>query len=117
MTEEKTIIRPKVESMSQTKSASGSTTHSKGDFVSDTLEAWPLYNVRNLATSIGIDVSKYDHLNPGHQRMILGNMFRKRINDREKLDEGSGAEWFGAIAANHAPEFEEEVVGSKEAAA
>ena len=108
MTEDKVIIRPKVDNMNRTKSASGSPTYASDDFVADTLSGWPLDNVRGLATALNIDVSNYDHLNAGHQRMVLGNMFRKRVRDRENIEEGTGVSWFSELASEHAPVIEED---------
>jgi hypothetical protein len=72
------------------------------------LEGWPLENVRALATYLDLNPEKYDHLNPGHQRMVLGGRFRKLVRDQDKAhdqDEKAqeGGLWFQETAAQFAP--------------
>lgn len=121
------MINPNIQNMQKGKTASGGASFNCGDLVASTLNGWPLENVRNLASDMGVDVSKYDHLNNGQQRMILGGCFRKKVkcqdaavakfdaqtaahkNDPEKnkAPEGKrpapGDEWFTGLAGRWAP--------------
>lgn len=65
--------------MQKSVAASGSATFSCGDTVAKLLESRHLDAIRELAARNGIETAKYLHLNPGHQRMILGNMLRKKF--------------------------------------
>jgi hypothetical protein len=115
-------ITPKTKDMHKGVTASGAVSLNCGDLVAQTLEGWPLGNVKDLADHLGIDPAKYDHLNPGQQRMILGSMIRKKVRDQEKAHEQdnsavSGADWLTSKAANFAPPKEDEAEEAEEAAA
>ena len=92
---EKARIRPNIASM--VKTATGS--YHKDDFIGTTLNGLTVDQVKTIATENGLDVSKYEHLNPGQQRMTLGNTLRKMTNmvDETGLE---GAALDKAIAAN-----------------
>jgi hypothetical protein len=75
-----------VENMVRTKSASGSVSFHCGDAVAKALNGLSLPHVKTLATdALAIDVTKYDHLNPGQQRMTLGNVIRNMLRRDETL--------------------------------
>ena len=77
MTEvKKTTIRPNVAGM--TKTAGGS--YHKPDFIGQTLAGLSVAQVLVIAVAVGLSADKYKHLNPGQQRMTLGNQLRKMTN-------------------------------------
>lgn len=51
-------------------------------------EVLDLKALRTIAKENGIDASKYGHLNPGHQRMIIGNILRGMITKGENVKIG-----------------------------
>jgi len=72
----KTTIRPNIANM--TKTVGGS--YHKPDFIGDTLAGITVAQVLLVAIAVGLDADKYKHLNPGQQRMTLGNSLRKMTN-------------------------------------
>lgn len=72
----KVAIRPNIANMVKTKGGS----YHKDDFIGTTLNGLTVSQVKVIATECGLDVSKYAHLNPGQQRMTLGNSLRKLTN-------------------------------------
>jgi len=72
----RTTIRPNIANM--VKTAGGS--YHKDDFIGTTLAGCTVEQVKLIATECGLDVRKYEHLNPGQQRMTLGNSLRKLTN-------------------------------------
>lgn len=83
--------------MNKTVAASGAVTFSCGDTVASLLAGRPLEVVQALAERNGIDPSKYTRLNAGHQRMILGNMLRKKFREtvavREETHDDDATEY------------------------
>ncbi len=76
------------EHMVRTKSASGGISFHCGDAVAQALAGLTLAHVKTLAAEgLGIDTTKYDHLNPGQQRMTLGNLIRNMTRRDESLIE------------------------------
>ena len=75
----KAIIRPNIANM--VKTAGGS--YHKDDFVGNALAGLTLDQVKNISSEIGLDPSKYEHLNNGQQRMTLGSQIRKHAADEE----------------------------------
>ena len=69
----KTTIRPDVTKM--VKTAKGS--FHKDDLIGHALNGLSLDQVKVVATELGLDANKYDHLNVGQQRMNLGNSLRR----------------------------------------
>lgn len=105
-------IAPDVSHMAKGVSHTGSATFNCGDVVATTLLGWPLDCVRDMASFLDIDVTRYDHLNPGHQRMVIGNAFRKMVSDRDKAydaktENTDGEVWFNGVADQFRPDFEE----------
>ena len=120
----KTTIRPDTSKM--VKSASGS--FHKDDFVGTTLAGLTVAQVLLVAVAAGLDSSKYSHLNPGQQRMTLGNQLRKLCADVDERGLEAAA-LDKAVAANvesekvrdtitaKAEEFKVENSAAKESAA
>lgn len=70
----KTTIRPNIANMVKTP---GGSFH-KDDFIGNALAGLSLSQVQQVAVAVGLDPSKYSHLNNGQQRMTLGNQLRKK---------------------------------------
>jgi hypothetical protein len=85
---EKTSIRPKVEGMVKTKSGS----FHKDDFLGNALAGVTVEQVKLVAAEMGVDTGKYDHLNPGQQRMNIGNRLRALTTHKEGESEEKMAE-------------------------
>ena len=88
--EGKTVIRPNTETYTKTRSASGSISFHTGDLVAQALAGLSIDEVKDLAVQVMDDdtmPTKYDHLNPGQQRMNLGNRMRGAINKAVKKNE------------------------------
>ena len=67
----------------------GATVKDNGDDVAQLLRGMELVEIYELASAkLGIDMSeltlKYEHLNPGQQRMNLGNRLRKAFRDADR---------------------------------
>ena len=75
----KTAIRPNIANMVKTKGGS----YHKDDFIGTTLAGLTVEQVLNVGKENGIDISKYAHLNPGQQRMTVGNILRKKVAFRD----------------------------------
>lgn len=105
MTEEtKTVIRPDVEKYQKARAASGSYSQHNGDPVAVALQGANLDEVYSLASEVtGVPESdlhaKYDHLNPGQQRMSLGNRIRGVVNKMNKTEGGSGDKFIGDVSS------------------
>ena len=95
----KTTIRPNIANMVKTKGGS----YHKDDFIGSTLAGLTVDQVKVVAVECGLDVGKYAHLNPGQQRMTLGNQLRARCADVSE-DGLEGPALDKAIAANIAAE-------------
>ena len=107
------MITPKVTNMRQGHAASGSPSFNCGDIIAEALIGWPVERVRALAEKMDIDAERYEHLNHGHQRMILGQMFRKRLRDQDRAhrqDAGAktGDDWFMALVEETLAEMPDE---------
>lgn len=83
---EKTVIRANTEKYQRAKAASGAMSQHNGDVVAQTLAGLPLASVLAIAnTMTSSDLSsKYAHLNPGQQRMNLGNRIRGAVAKIDK---------------------------------
>ncbi len=75
----KTRIQLPVDAMKRVKSVSGGVSFHCGDDVAEKLNGLPLDHVKSVASTLGIDTGKYDHLNPGQQRMNIGNLIRAHV--------------------------------------
>jgi len=91
----KTAIRPDTSKMVKAK---GGSFH-KDDFLGHALAGLSVEQVKSIANTVGVEVSKYEHLNPGQQRMTIGNKLRALTKD---VDENGldGAALDKAVAAN-----------------
>lgn len=84
------------------KSASGNVSRNNGDAVATALAGQPLENVYGIASEM-CDTAKedleqkYAHLNPGQQRMNLGNKIRGAVNRMDKKAESEEGKKEGAI--------------------
>jgi hypothetical protein len=72
-------IIAKTDHLVKSKAASGASTLNCGDEVAEVMSGCTLAAVHDFAAKYDIDVSKYSHLNPGHQRMVIGNVMRKKF--------------------------------------
>ena len=125
---EKTRIEIETNNYVKGKGPSGGTTFHNGDAVATNLAGLSLeavYSVASQALSIPVEdlQAKYGHLNPGQQRMNLGNRLRGLVQKVDKananLKEGeeagpSGAEMLADIAK---PFLEAAAAEAKEAEA
>lgn len=104
----KPAIRPDTSKM--VKTASGS--YHKDDFVGSTLSGLTVAQVLVVAVLVGLEASKYAHLNPGQQRMTLGNQLRKMCAE---VDETGleGAALDKAVAANIESEIVRDLISAK----
>ena len=84
-TNSKTRISLPTDSMKRVKSASGGVSFHCGDAVATKLNGLPLERIKTVAASMGFPSDKYDHLNPGQQRMNLGNLLRSAVRRDESL--------------------------------
>lgn len=111
----KTAIRPNIENYVTAKSGNGKRTHRIDDFVARTLDGKTLTEVESGAASLGIE-NKWSHLNPGQQRMLLGNALRQATRrTKEPLSESAITAVFGEPAAPYDAEAAE--AAKKQAAA
>ena len=93
---EKTTIRPDLDRYVRAKSGSGKRTHRIDDLTARTLDGKTLEEVKKGADLLGIDHPKWNHLNNGQQRMLIGNAIRKRLSDtKNPLTEQALADVFG----------------------
>lgn len=100
--ETKPTIRPKLENYVKAKSGNGKRTHRTDDLVARTLDGKSLDDVKSGARTLGIDTGKWEHLNNGQQRMLIGNALRARLtakNEEERLSERALADVLGEPVA------------------
>jgi hypothetical protein len=77
---EKTTIRPDTSKMVKAK---GGTFH-KDDTIGNALEGVSVDGVIAIATKLEIDTAKYQHLNRGQQRMTIGNIMRRLVQEEQE---------------------------------
>lgn len=98
----KPVIRPKLENYVRAKSGTGKRTHRTDDVVARTLDGKTLDDIKAGAQTLGIDHSKWAHLNNGQQRMLIGNALRARLTakkEEERLSEKVLADVLGEPVA------------------
>lgn len=102
----KTRIRPDLNRYVRDKSGSGKRTHRTDDLVARTLAGKDLEAIKSGAKLLGINVEKWEALNPGQQRMLIGNALRHRLADaKAPLLERELADVYGEpVPAYVAPE-------------
>lgn len=94
--ETKTVIRPNLKNYVRAKSGSGKRSHRTDDFVARTLDGKTLDAIKSGAALLGVDVAKWEKLNPGQQRMLIGNALRHRLVDaKAPLSEQAITDVFG----------------------
>lgn len=114
-TQTKTTIRPDLNRYVRAKSGSGKRTHRTDDFVARTLDGKDLEAVKSGAAQLGIDVAKWEHLNPGQQRMLIGNKLRHLM---QVAKDPLSAEAVTAVYGEPVAEYDEEAAkAAAEAAA
>lgn len=110
----KTVIRPNMANYVPDKSGSGKRTHRTDDFVARSLAGKSVDEVKERASKLGIDVEKWSHLNPGQQRMLIGNRLRTLMKARENpLTE----EDITAVFGEPVPEYDAEAAAAAKQAA
>ena len=125
MTEvQKTTIRPNIANMTKTPGGS----YHKPDFVGYTLAGLSVAQVVSVASEVGVAADKYSRLNPGQQRMTLGNTLRKLTNiaevplidgkpDQKTVDKNEEAYAIRTTVEDMADKFRAENAAAKEAKA
>lgn len=78
----KTTIRPDTSKM--VKTANGS--FHKDDFIGNKLAGLSVAQVLAIGAELGVDTGKYAHLNPGQQRMNVGNALRRMSANPEAAE-------------------------------
>lgn len=125
---QKTVIRPDLNRYVRAKSGSGKRTHRTDDFIARTLAGKDLEAIKRGANLLGIDVGKWEKLNPGQQRMLIGNALRHRLVDtKAPLSEQAVTDVYGepvapydaeaAAAADAAAKAAKEAKAAEKAAA
>lgn len=96
----KTVIRPDLNRYVRAKSGNGKRTHRIDDFTARSLNGKTVDEVVAGGAKLGIDTAKWAHLNPGQQRMLVGNAIRHLlIAKKDPITEGQVSEVFGEPAA------------------
>lgn len=96
----KTRIRPDLNRYVRDKSGKGKRTHRTDDFVARTLAGKDLDTIKQGANLLGINHTKWEHLNPGQQRMLIGNALRHSLNDpKSPLSEREVTDVYGEPCA------------------
>lgn len=96
----KTVIRPNLDNYVRAKSGNGKRTHRIDDLTARSLDGKTLEEVVAGGKALGIDVGKWEHLNNGQQRMLIGNAIRKMLSaTKEPLTEQALRDVFGEPAA------------------
>lgn len=100
--ETKTVVRPNTENYTTSKSASGKKTQHNGDVVAQALDGAELDDIIKPAAE-ALECTqkelreKYAHLNPGMQRMNIGNRLRGVVGKLNKAEEGSGEKFIESL--------------------
>lgn len=95
----KTVIRPNLKNYIRAKSGSGKRSHRIDDLTARTLAGKSLDEIKSGSNLLGIDSTKWSHLNAGQQRMLIGNAIRKLLQDEKNpLSEQALKDVFGAPA-------------------
>lgn len=97
-------IRPDLTRYVPAKSSGGKRSHRKDDLVARCLSGKTVEEVKNGAKAFGIDADKWNHLNPGQQRMLAGNGLRALMNaKKEPLSASALVVVFGEPVAEFDP--------------
>lgn len=96
----KTVIRPNIKNYVRAKSGAGKRTHRIDDFTARSLDGKTVEQVLEGGAKLGINVGKWSHLNPGQQRMLVGNAIRNLLNaKKDPIEEAAVTAVFGEPAA------------------
>lgn len=98
-TEAKVVIRPNIANYVPAKSGSGKRTHRTDDFVARVLDGKSVDDVKAGAAKLGINAAKWEHLNAGQQRMLIGNAMRAAMKAKEPTTEEQIIAVFGEPVA------------------
>lgn len=110
----KTIIRPNIKNYVRAKSGAGKRTHRIDDFTARSLDGKTVEQVLKGGAKLGVDVAKWSHLNPGQQRMLVGNAIRNLLNSKkDPIEEEAVTAVFGEPAVP----YDAEAVAAAKAAA
>lgn len=112
----KVRIRPDLNRYIRDKSGNGKRTHRTDDFVARTLAGKSIDQIKDGATSLGIDYSKWLERNIGQQRMLIGNKMRHMIDRLKTLTEEQVTSVFGEPAAPYDAEAAAAAKAAAEAA-
>ena len=97
---EKTVIRPNLKNYVRAKSGNGKRTHRIDDFTARSLDGKTVDEVLAGGAKLGINVGKWEHLNPGQQRMLVGNAIRNLLNaKKDPIEESAVTAVFGEPSA------------------
>lgn len=108
----KTSIKPNVANMVKGK---GGSLHSN-DFIGGALAGLTLDQVKTIADDLGVDASKYDHLNSGQQRMNIGNRLRALVK-KDTQEHRDNVDTITALSEKFKAENEAEAEAKKAAKA
>ena len=109
----KVRIRPDLNRYIRAKSGNGKRTHRTDDFIARTLDGKTIDQIKAGAAQLGVDFAKWEGLNIGQQRMLIGNKLRHFIERTKTLGEGQVTAVFGEPAA----EYDAEAAAAAKAAA
>jgi hypothetical protein len=110
----KTVIRPDIARYVRDKSGNGKRTHRTDDFIARTLAGKNIDEIKAGAEKLDIDFEKWNHLNIGQQRMLIGNKLRHLMQlTKDPLTEDRVTEVYGEPVA----EYDEEAEAAAKAAA
>jgi colicin import membrane protein len=97
------------------RTASGGKSISCGDQVAQALNGLTVDQLARVAKSAGLDLGKWKHLNPGMQRMNLGNSMRARMENGDNYEKEDIARIKKALSEAKAMTREGKVVEVKKA--
>lgn len=97
-TEAKVHIRPDLKRYIRDKSGNGKRTHRTDDFIARTLAGKSIEAIKTGAAALGVDYAKWEGLNIGQQRMLIGNKLRHFIERTKTLTEEQVTSVFGEPA-------------------
>jgi hypothetical protein len=111
--EGKVRIRPDLNRYVRDKSGNGKRTHRTDDFVARTLAGKGIDEIKQGAAQLGVEYEKWNALNIGQQRMLIGNKLRHfLLGNKPTLTEEQITEVYGEPV----PEYDEEAAAASEAA-
>lgn len=115
-TDTKVRIRPDLNRYIRAKSGNGKRTHRTDDFIARTLDGKNIDQIKEGATKLGVDFTKWLGLNIGQQRMLIGNKLRHFIERTKTLTEEQVTEAYGEPVAPYDAEAAAAAKAAAEAA-